>query len=56
MISVQHHEGKTIIAPYSTRGNDFAGVATPLYWEELRESEEAFKLEITPSLVCQSGL
>lgn len=34
---VQHSEGKTIISPYSPRGNDFAGVATPLYWEELSE-------------------
>ncbi|MBA9027670.1 DNA ligase D [Peribacillus huizhouensis] len=34
---VQHHEGKTIITPYSTRGNSFAGVATPLFWEELSE-------------------
>ncbi|WP_257985457.1 DNA ligase D [Bacillus sp. V5-8f] len=35
---VQHSEGKTIISPYSPRGNDFAGVATPLYWEELSEN------------------
>lgn len=34
---VQHAEGKTIIAPYSTRGNFFAGVATPLYWEEIHD-------------------
>ncbi|MEK3797369.1 DNA ligase D [Peribacillus sp. FSL H8-0477] len=34
---VQHHEGKTLIAPYSPRGNDFAGVATPLYWDELQD-------------------
>ncbi|MDQ0217884.1 DNA ligase D [Peribacillus cavernae] len=32
---VQHSEGKTIISPYSARGNDFAGVATPLYWDEV---------------------
>ncbi|MFJ5757592.1 DNA ligase D [Neobacillus sp. NPDC093182] len=32
---VQHSEGKTIVAPYSMRGNDHAGVATPLYWEEV---------------------
>ncbi|MDQ0205453.1 DNA ligase D [Alkalicoccobacillus murimartini] len=31
---VQHDEGKTIIAPYSTRG-DTGYVATPLEWEEL---------------------
>lgn len=34
---VQHSEGKTIVAPYSIRGNDYAGVATPLYWEEVNE-------------------
>ncbi|WP_432358071.1 DNA ligase D [Sporosarcina sp. UB5] len=32
---VQHHEGKTIIAPYSPRGNELATVATPLNWEEV---------------------
>ncbi|MDQ7864425.1 hypothetical protein RCO48_34915 [Peribacillus frigoritolerans] len=34
---VQHSEGKTIILPYSPRGNSFAGVATPLFWEEVNE-------------------
>jgi bifunctional non-homologous end joining protein LigD len=34
---VQHGEGKTIVAPYSMRGNQHAGVATPLYWEEVDE-------------------
>lgn len=32
---VQHSEGKTIVAPYSMRGNEHAGVATPLFWEEV---------------------
>lgn len=32
---VQHGEGKTIIAPYSTRGNEKGLVATPLYWNEV---------------------
>lgn len=35
---VQHHEGKTIIAPYSTRGNEYGYVATPLFWEEVCDS------------------
>ena len=35
---VQHSEGKTIIAPYSTRGNDNGYVATPLKWEEVNSS------------------
>src|SRR5699024_6539764 len=32
---VQHAEGKTIIAPYSVRGNRDATVATPLFWDEV---------------------
>ena len=35
---VQHWEGKTIIAPYSPRGNNVAGVATPLEWKEVNET------------------
>ncbi|MGX9135195.1 DNA ligase D [Rummeliibacillus sp. JY-2-4R] len=35
---VQHREGKTIIAPYSTRGNDKGLVATPLNWNEVNNS------------------
>ncbi|MBM7584182.1 bifunctional non-homologous end joining protein LigD [Bacillus pakistanensis] len=32
---IQHAEGKTIIAPYSMRGNKDGLVATPLFWEEV---------------------
>ncbi|MED0659667.1 DNA ligase D [Bacillus smithii] len=32
---VQYRQGKTIIAPYSARGNEKGLVACPLYWEEL---------------------
>ncbi|ERN53692.1 ATP-dependent DNA ligase [Alkalihalophilus marmarensis DSM 21297] len=32
---IQHDAGKTIIAPYSTRGHGRGLVATPLYWEEV---------------------
>lgn len=39
---VQHAEGKTIIAPYSTRGNENAQVAAPLNWSDLTE-------DLTPS-------
>ncbi|WP_339149746.1 MULTISPECIES: DNA ligase D [unclassified Sutcliffiella] len=35
---VQHGEGKTIIAPYSLRGNNLPTVATPLHWKEVKES------------------
>jgi bifunctional non-homologous end joining protein LigD len=37
---VQHSEGKTIVAPYSMRGNEHAGVATPLFWEEVDDKLE----------------
>ncbi|MCH7321985.1 DNA ligase D [Solibacillus sp. MA9] len=34
---VQHREGKTIIAPYSARGNEKGLIATPLYWNEVND-------------------
>lgn len=44
---VQHSEGKTIVAPYSMRGNEHAGVATPLFWEEVDDKLDlrAFNME-----------
>lgn len=35
---VQHAEGKTIIAPYSPRGNNSGLIATPLQWHEVNET------------------
>lgn len=35
---LQHAEGKTIIAPYSLRGNNEALVAAPLRWSEINHS------------------
>ncbi|MEC1262409.1 DNA ligase D [Bacillus swezeyi] len=35
---VQHAPGKTIICPYSTRGNAFGTVAAPLFWTEVNSS------------------
>lgn len=35
---LQHGEGKTIIAPYSLRGNKQALMATPLHWDEVTEN------------------
>lgn len=32
---VQHREGKTIVAPYSPRGNEGGLIATPLSWDEV---------------------
>lgn len=34
---VQHAEGKTIIAPYSPRGNERGLIATPIQWHEVNE-------------------
>lgn len=35
---VQHAEGKTIIAPFSARGREWASVAAPLFWDEVNEN------------------
>jgi bifunctional non-homologous end joining protein LigD len=43
---IQHGEGKTIIAPYSLRGNEDALVATPLWWEEVNEDLNPEKFTI----------
>ena len=54
---VQHHEGKTIIAPYSTRGNEGGFVATPLYWEEVNKelSPTLFTIPIVLERVSKYG-
>ncbi|NEU32280.1 DNA ligase D [bacterium LRH843] len=46
---VQHEVGKTIIAPYSPRGNEQALVATPLNWNEVTES-------LSPNLFTLPGV
>ncbi|MCA1063004.1 DNA ligase D [Rossellomorea aquimaris] len=45
---IQHGEGKTIIAPYSLRGNEEALVATPLWWYEVNDDlhPEQFTIEV----------
>ncbi|MDI7743638.1 DNA ligase D [Lysinibacillus fusiformis] len=35
---VQHAEGKTIVSPYSPRGNEHGLIATPLEWHEVNSS------------------
>lgn len=44
---LQHAEGKTIIAPYSPRGNEEALVAAPLMWEEVNEKLRPEKFSIS---------
>ncbi|MEK3853598.1 DNA ligase D [Cytobacillus sp. FSL H8-0458] len=44
---IQHAEGKTIIAPYSPRGNKSATVAAPLFWEEVNEKLSMERFQIT---------
>lgn len=43
---VQHALGKTIIAPYSPRGNGHAGVAAPLIWEEVEPGLDPKELNL----------
>lgn len=54
---IQHAEGKTIIAPYSVRGNEDALVATPLYWDELHRGlrPDDFPLEAIFDRVTEKG-
>ncbi|ATP39952.1 DNA ligase D [Solibacillus sp. R5-41] len=47
---VQHREGKTIIAPYSTRGNEKGLIATPLNWDEVNDSLRPEKFTINAVL------
>ncbi|WP_246589541.1 non-homologous end-joining DNA ligase [Desertibacillus haloalkaliphilus] len=54
---VQHAEGKTIIAPYSCRGNDQALVATPLDWKEVNENlhPRQFSLDVVRTRLKRKG-
>ncbi len=54
---IQHGEGKTIVAPYSLRGNEHAGVATPLYWEEVNENlmPEIFTMQMALMRIKKKG-
>jgi DNA ligase D len=54
---IQHAEGKTIIAPYSVRGNDDALVAAPLYWHEVTHSlkPDLFPITVIQDRIKKSG-
>ncbi|WP_243291756.1 DNA ligase D [Bacillus sp. FJAT-47783] len=38
---IQHARGKTIICPYSVRGNENGTVAAPLFWDEVHDQLDA---------------
>ncbi|MEM5029860.1 DNA ligase D [Priestia sp. WB3] len=48
---IQHDAGKTIIAPYSPRGNELGLVATPLEWDELHQDGLHPSLFTMPSVI-----
>jgi DNA ligase D len=54
---IQHAEGKTIIAPYSVRGNEDALVAAPLYWHEVTRElrPELFPLTVIQDRIKEVG-
>ncbi|WP_100397948.1 DNA ligase D [Bacillus sp. FJAT-44742] len=54
---IQHRKGKTIIAPYSLRGNQSALVAAPLFWEEVEEGldVESFTMEKVIQRIKRQG-
>ncbi|MDZ5473804.1 DNA ligase D [Bacillus sp. 31A1R] len=47
---IQHAEGKTIIAPYSARGNKNATIAAPLFWEEVNDQLKMEHFQVTNML------
>ncbi|AKL84100.1 YkoU [Bacillus atrophaeus UCMB-5137] len=54
---LQHAEGKTIICPYSTRGNELGTVAAPLYWNEVQTSltPASFTIDTVVKRVKEQG-
>lgn len=54
---VQHAEGKTIIAPYSTRATKEATVAAPLFWEEVNDDLDPkdFTIKTVPKRILEKG-
>lgn len=54
---LQHAYGKTIIAPYSPRGNEDGTVALPLYWHEVNAklNPKDFTIEKTLSRLKKEG-
>ncbi len=54
---LQNIEGKTLACAYSARASAFAGVSTPLAWEEVYESlsPEQFTIDTMPARLTDKG-
>jgi bifunctional non-homologous end joining protein LigD len=54
---LQNVRGKTLAAAYSARGSDYAGVSTPLTWDEVHEGiqREDFTLLTVPGRLREVG-
>lgn len=54
---LQNIEGKTLATAYSARGNAFAGVSTPLSWDEVTRGlrPEDFTIETAPARFAERG-
>lgn len=54
---IQYGQGKTIICPFSVRGNENAGVASPIKWEELTQdiTPDGFSMEEVLKRIQKDG-
>jgi DNA primase len=54
---LQNILGKTLACAYSARASDFAGVSTPLTWEEVHAGVEpkAFTIRSAPKRFAEQG-
>jgi bifunctional non-homologous end joining protein LigD len=54
---LQNIQGKTLACAYSARGSDYAGVATPLSWDEVHDGveREDFSIETVPARIEEVG-
>ena len=54
---MQNGLGKTLATAYSARASEFAGVSTPLTWQEIHDGvdREAFTIRTVPARVQAKG-
>jgi bifunctional non-homologous end joining protein LigD len=54
---LQNIQGKTLACAYSARGSDYAGVSTPLTWDEVHDGveREDFTIESVPGRLDEVG-